>query len=107
MDEIILLLFLIFSSTPQRVETPIGEYSLSRYYTVVPGQRRYYLGKTYAEDFKMNCSGDCFVTANGYKLSQKDEYKVAACPKTFKLGTILNIDGIGDVVCHDRGGAIK
>jgi Uncharacterized protein conserved in bacteria len=55
----------------------------------------------------MNCSGDCFVTANGYKLSQKDEYKVAACPKTFKLGTILNIDGIGDVVCHDRGGAIK
>lgn len=107
MDEIILLLFLLWTSSPTRIETPIGEYNLSRYYTVVPGQRRYYLGRTFEEDFKINCQGNCFITADGYHLSQKDEYKVVACPPDIKLGTTLHIEGIGDTVCHDRGGSIK
>lgn len=104
---ILFFLMLFGDQELQRVETPIGEYSLSRYYTVVPGQRRYYLGRTFEQDFKINCQGDCFKTANGYQLSQKDEYKVVACPPDIKLGTTLHIEGIGDTVCHDRGGSIK
>lgn len=90
-------------------ETPpnyIGEFSISRYYTPIPDQRRYYHW-TYEKDFKINCSGDCLVTASGYRLAQKDEFAVVACPRTFKLRSKLRIEGVWDVTCQDRGGAIK
>jgi 3D (Asp-Asp-Asp) domain-containing protein len=56
---------------------------------------------------KMNTSGDPFVTADWYRLSHKDAHKVVACPPSMAMGTKLFIEGIGNVVCHDRGGAIK
>lgn len=79
---------------------------VTRYYTPVPNQRRYY-GKSFEQDFKINCQGDCLVTASGYRLSQKDEFKIAACPKELKFGTVIELKGIGKVTCQDRGRAIK
>lgn len=61
----------------------------------------------YMADFKVNCSGDCLVTADGYQLKPEDAFKVAACPPEMPFGTRLQIDGIGKVVCRDRGSAIK
>lgn len=81
-------------------------WSITRYYTPVPGQIRYYR-KTYEEDFKVNCSGDCFVTASGYRLKPEDSFKIAACPPEIPFGTKVDIQGIGIVRCEDRGGAIK
>ena len=81
-------------------------WNITRYYTPVPGQLRYYR-KTYEEDFEINCQGDCFVTTNGYRLKAEDSFKVAACPPEVKFGTRIEIEGIGEVTCQDRGGAIK
>lgn len=81
-------------------------WSVTRYYTPLPGQKRYYHG-SYEADFKINCQGDCFVTASGYRLTSADAYKVAACPKGIDFGTMINLPNIGPVKCVDRGGAIK
>lgn len=81
-------------------------WNISRYYTPVPGQSHYYR-KTYEEDFAVNCQGDCFITADGTDLRSKQPMTVAACPSTMPFGTRLEIEGIGIVTCHDRGGAIK
>lgn len=90
----------------EKEQKSIGTWKITRYYTPIKDQKRYFSGN-FANDFYVNCSGDCLVTANGYRLAEKDEYKVVACPSTIKFGTHLHIDGIGEVVCHDRGGAIK
>lgn len=92
---------------PVPAKTLLGEYGISRYYTVVPNQTRYYLNKTFENDFKMNCSWDCFITANGHKLTDNQWGRVVACPKDIKLGSRLLIDGIWEVTCHDRWWAIK
>ncbi len=86
----------------------LGDFHLSRYYSPMPDQRRYYLHKTYEQDKKMNC-GDwsCLDTADWYHLKPGDEFKIVACPPEIKLGTRLNIEGVGIVTCHDRGGSIK
>lgn len=81
-------------------------WSVTRYYTPVKGQSRYY-GPSYESDFKINCQGDCLVTASGYRLSQKDEFKIAACPKEIPFGTKIIVPVYGEVTCRDRGGAIK
>lgn len=82
-------------------------YNISRYYTPLPDQERYYLGRTYEQDLKMNTSWDPYVTADGYRLTKKDTHKVVACPSPMKMWTKLFIEWIGSVVCHDRWGAIK
>ena len=84
----------------------LGEWRVSTYYTPVKGQVKYFNG-SYDRDFYINCSGDCFVTANGHRLVDADVMKAVACPPTMKLGTILFVEGLGVVTCHDRGGAIK
>lgn len=81
-------------------------WNVSRYYTPVAGQQRYYNG-SFERDLRINCSGDCLVTADGYRLTEADAYKVAACPPEIPLGTVLHIAEIGYVTCHDHGGAIK
>ena len=81
-------------------------FQISRYYTPVPGQPRYYRN-TYEEDFKVNCQGDCLVTADGYRLKPEDAYKIAACPPHLPIGTKIKLDGIGIVTCRDRGSAIQ
>lgn len=87
----------------------IGEYYTTGYYAPLGDQTRYFDGRTYEQDKTMNCGkdGDCFTTANGYKLSAKDELSIVACPRTFDFGTRLIIEGLGEVVCQDRGGSIK
>lgn len=82
------------------------DFSLSRYYTVLPNQSRYYNGRTYEEDFAINCQGNCNVTANGHVLTDSDMYRSVACPKEYELGTKIYLEGIGEVTCNDRGGAI-
>ena len=81
------------------------EYQVSRYYTPIPGQKRYYRD-SYEADFKVNCQGDCLVTANGYHLKPEDAYKVAACPPEMPFGTKLDFEGMV-ITCVDRGSAIK
>lgn len=88
-------------------DVDVVEFSLSRYYSVLPDQRRYYDGRTYEEDFKINCQGDCLTTANWHQLTDWDKYRSVACPKEYELGTKIYLDGIGEVVCNDRGSAIK
>ena len=77
-------------------------FSLSRYYSVMPNQKRYYNWKSYEEDFKMNCAGDCLYTANWHKLTDDDMYKSVACPKEYELWTKIYLEWIGEVVCNDR-----
>ena len=81
--------------------------SLSRYYSVMPNQKRYYNWRSYEEDFKMNCSGDPLVTANWHKLTDADKYKSVACPKEYPLWTRIYIEWVWEVTCNDRGSAIK
>lgn len=83
------------------------KFSLSRYYTVTPNQKRYYNGRSYEEDFKINCAGDCNITANGHVLTDADRGKSVACPKEYPLGTKIYLEGIGVVTCNDRGGVIN
>ena len=97
---------LSFEDPNELEKKSIGTWKITRYYTPVKGQKRYFIGN-FSRDFRINCSGDCLVTANGYRLAEQDEYKAVACPPSLKFGTRLHIDGIGEVVCQDRGGAIK
>lgn len=71
------------------------------------GQTRYYAGRTYEQDFYINCQGDCTITSNGHDLKQAKPFTVLACPPDFAFGTQLWIEGVGIATCHDRGGAIK
>lgn len=82
-------------------------FSLSRYYTVLPNQTRYYNWRTYEEDFKVNCAGDCTITSDAHKLTNEDRAKSVACPPEYPLGTQIYLDWVGVVTCHDRGSAIK
>lgn len=61
---------------------------------------------SYKMDFQVNCHGDCFSTASGIRLEDKEPGSVAACPQTYAFGTVIDIDGYGPVECIDRGGAI-
>jgi 3D (Asp-Asp-Asp) domain-containing protein len=81
-------------------------YGISRYYTPVPNQAKYYR-ETYDQDFVVNCQGDCFKTADGTDLHNEEPFSTAACPPNLPFGTRLWISMYGLVTCHDRGGAIK
>ena len=81
-------------------------FSLSRYYSVQPNQKRYYNWRTYEEDFKMNCAGDCTVPSDWWKLTNEDAWKSVACPKEYPLGTKFYLEWIGEVKCRDRWWAI-
>lgn len=70
----------------------IGVYNVSRYYSPMPGQKSYYLNRTYEADLAMNTSGDPLVTASGYRLTAQDAHRAVACPPNFKLGTRLFIE---------------
>ncbi|MEN2765810.1 3D domain-containing protein [Ornithinibacillus xuwenensis] len=47
----------------------------------------------------------------GYGITVSGEYVqegvTAACPKEISLYTVVEIEGLGKRICHDRGGAIK
>jgi 3D (Asp-Asp-Asp) domain-containing protein len=62
----------------------------------------------YMLDFRVNCHGNCLSPADGGKLyTDADAFRVLACPPEYPLGTRFEIEGIGELVCRDRGGAIK
>ena len=90
-----------------KAETKWINISLSRYYSVMPNQKRYYNWRSYEEDFKMNCSGNPLVTSNWHQLTDADKYKSVACPKEYPLWTRIYIEWVWEVTCNDRGSAIK
>lgn len=81
-------------------------FSLSRYYSVMPNQKSYYWWRTYEEDFKINCQGDCTTTADGHQLTSEEAGLVVACPKEYPLWTKFYLEGLWTVTCHDRWWAI-
>ena len=80
--------------------------SLSRYYSVQPDQTSYYWGRTYEEDFAINCQWDCLTTADWHQLKSSEAGLVVACPKEYKLWTKFYVEWLWTVTCHDRWGAI-
>ncbi len=51
----------------------------------------------------INCDQDCSVTASGRPV----EYGItAACGPSIQMGTRVVVEGVGERVCYDRGGAI-
>lgn len=50
------------------------------------------------------CGKNDGITASGLKVK---ENRTLACPSSFPFGTKIQIEGIGTLVCEDRGGAIK
>ncbi|HLM84338.1 MAG TPA: 3D domain-containing protein [Candidatus Bathyarchaeia archaeon] len=50
------------------------------------------------------CGKSDGITASGKKVQANH---TLACPKQYKMGTKISIDGMGTYVCEDRGGAIK
>lgn len=80
-------------------------FRFSRYYSVMPNQKRYYMWRTYEQDFNMNCSWDPLTTANGHKLQKWEEWKVWACPLEF-LNKTIYIEWYWEFKCVDRGAAI-
>ncbi len=107
----------------------LGQWKVTRYYTPVEGQERYYNGwarnagtcrianlyyapyggkraGSYTAELCMNGSGDAFTTADGTNLHDVKPFSVAACPKKY-LGRTLHIAEIGYVKCIDTGGGVK
>lgn len=76
------------------------KFTISSYYTPLPGQSRYFTG-SYEGDVRLN--GEGVTAADGTKVYPG----MAAAPKTFRFGTKMEIPGFGVVAIHDRGGAIK
>ncbi len=50
------------------------------------------------------CGKSDGITASGLKVQEK---RTLACPPAFPFGAKVQIEGIGTLVCEDRGGAIK
>jgi 3D (Asp-Asp-Asp) domain-containing protein len=50
------------------------------------------------------CGKNDGITASGLKVK---ENRTLACPQAFPFGTKVQIEGVGTLVCEDRGGAIK
>ncbi|OGI30787.1 MAG: hypothetical protein A3G09_01925 [Candidatus Moranbacteria bacterium RIFCSPLOWO2_12_FULL_48_12] len=50
------------------------------------------------------CGKNDGITASGLKVAEK---RTLACPPAFPFGTKVSIEGVGELRCEDRGGAIK
>lgn len=50
------------------------------------------------------CGKSDGITASGLRVK---ENRTLACPKAYPFGTKINIEGVGMLVCEDRGGAIR
>lgn len=69
------------------------------YYSPTPDQAKYYTG-TYAGDLSLN--GGNSKASDGTPVY----VGMVAAPRNYAFGTKINLDGIGVVSVHDRGGAI-
>jgi 3D (Asp-Asp-Asp) domain-containing protein len=50
------------------------------------------------------CGKSDGITASGLKVEEK---RTLACPPQYPFGTRISIEGVGELRCEDRGGAIK
>ena len=50
------------------------------------------------------CGKSDGITASGTKVKEK---RTLACPPSYPFGTKISIEGVGTLICEDRGGAIK
>lgn len=50
------------------------------------------------------CGKSDGITASGLKVTEK---RTLACPPAYPFGTKISIEGVGELRCEDRGGAIK
>lgn len=50
------------------------------------------------------CGKSDGITASGLKVQKK---RTLACPPAYPFGAKIKIEGVGTLVCEDRGGAIK
>ncbi|HAV11638.1 MAG TPA: hypothetical protein DCX32_03815 [Candidatus Moranbacteria bacterium] len=50
------------------------------------------------------CGWNTGITSSGIKVQEK---RTLACPPEYPFGTIVEIEGMGQYRCEDRGGAIK
>lgn len=71
----------------------------------MPDQPRYYMNKSYEEDFGMNCQWDCTMAAWWHRLVAWEEWKVWACPLSFLWKTIY-IEWYWEFKCVDTWWAI-
>ena len=61
-----------------------------------------------ATAYTANCDGCSGVTKTGINLNQNPDMKVIAVdPSVIKLGTKVHVEGYGDAIAGDIGGAIK
>lgn len=97
--------FLLLSLLPSIVfaNCEDGIYNVSAYYSPLPGQKSYSTG-SYIGDIRLNGSG--VNTASGTSTYDVDSLFLAA-PSCFKFGTVLDLEGFGQLKVLDRGGSIK
>lgn len=96
----------------------LGEFTLSRYYSPVPNQERYYMWVDREREIRMQCGcpgGNCNEEGCKYPadwklLTDADIGKSYACPPELPLWTKIKLVFHWwevEWVCRDRGGAIK
>ena len=97
---------------PKQKEQYLGEFKLSRYYSPVVGQKKYYTNRK--ADLEMNCGStseaDCVNTANWHTLENDDIWVLYSCPETILLWSKIKLEfhwGTVYGTCQDRGWAIK
>lgn len=80
--------------------------NVTAYYWPEPDQDYYFKG-SYEADLQMNCWGEheC-VNADGRAYLHEHQYTHGACWPRFPKGTVLDLEGRGEIVCVDRGSAI-
>jgi 3D (Asp-Asp-Asp) domain-containing protein len=61
-----------------------------------------------ATAYTANCKGCSGVTASGLNLKKNPNVKaISVDPKVIPLGTKVHVEGYGDAIAADKGGAIK
>lgn len=61
-----------------------------------------------ASAYTASCTGCSGITATGINLKKNPSAKVIAVdPKVIPLGSKVNVEGYGDAIAGDKGGAIK
>lgn len=126
---VVAFLWFVLSPSVAYAGQDLGTWKVTRYYTPVEGQERYYNGWArnagtcrisnlyytpyagvrtgdYTAELCMNGSGDYFTTADGTDLHNEKPFTVAACPSRY-LGRTLHIADIGYVRCVDTGGGVN
>ena len=61
-----------------------------------------------ATAYTANCKGCSGITASGLNLKKNPNVKaISVDPKVIPLGTKVHVEGYGDAIAADKGGAIK